>query len=106
MPDYLENVQEPKTYAVCAYITWIGWFCAFFLRNKNSEFTTHHVNQALVINILSILGGIISRYAFLGQTLSTIIDALMLVVWVLGILSAVRGNTKPIPVISDIKIIQ
>ena len=48
--------KKSNTAAVAAYITWIGWIIAFLIRDKTDGFVAHHLNQALVINLLKIAG--------------------------------------------------
>ena len=48
--------NNSRTVAVVSYITWIGWIIAFLIRDKTDRFAAHHLNQALVINLLKIAG--------------------------------------------------
>ena len=48
-----------KTAAIAAYITWIGFIIAICIGDRSDRYVAHHLNQALVINIASVLGGVL-----------------------------------------------
>ncbi len=95
------TTDNGKTVAIIAYITLIGWIIALIMNNGNkTALGSYHVRQSLgimcVAVVLSILGG------FLGiWILSTIINLALLVLWLLGLISAVQGEMKPVPVLGE-----
>ena len=88
--------MDKRTTDIVAYITWIGFILAVVLGDKeNSKF---HINQALVIGLFSLL----SVIPCLGQ----IWGIFMIVCWFMGLISAINGEEKPVPVIGKIVLIK
>lgn len=88
--------------AIIAYLTWIGWLIALIIRDKDDSFSALHLNQALVLNIISILVGIISRLPLIGGIAASVLSLASLVLWVLGIVRAFTWDDRPLPLIGDI----
>lgn len=97
--------SNSKAAAIIAYITWVGFIVALIIRDRFDSYTSHHLNQALVINILSMLGGLVAVIPFLGSMVSGAVSLAVLVFWVLGIYRAATGSTEPLPLIGDIHLI-
>jgi uncharacterized membrane protein len=91
--------------AIISYITWIGFLVAMFMRDPTDGFTAHHMNQALVLNLVSIAGGLLNIIPILGNMAAAVISIAVLAADILGIYRAAKGSTEPIPVIGDIHII-
>lgn len=88
--------MSAKTTAIIAYITWIGWIVALCAGDK--EGAKFHINQALVINLFSLLS-IIPLIGFIW-------GIFMLVCWILGLIHACNFEEKEVPLIGKIRIIQ
>lgn len=85
--------QQAKTNAIISYITIIGWLIALILNSqKKHEFTTFHLRQTLLIFVFAI---VLSWIPIIGW----IINILILVLWIIGLISAINGEKKPVPVI-------
>lgn len=97
--------KKSNSAAVAAYITWIGFIVALVIRDQNDPFTTHHINQALVINILTLIGGVLAVFPLIGGIVSGIINFLVLIFWCLGIYRAITWSMEPLPLIGEIHII-
>lgn len=91
--------------AAVSYITWIGFIAAFVMGDKSDRFVTHHLNQALVINLAGIIGTVFGVIPLLGTAVAGIVNVAVIVFDIMGIASAYRGSTEPLPLISDIHII-
>ena len=91
--------------AIAGYISWIGFLIAIIIGDRTDGYLNHHLNQALVINILSIFGGALTIIPILGSTVSWIVSVAVLAFLILGIYRAATGSTKPLPIIGDIHII-
>lgn len=84
--------------AIIAYITWIGFLVALILNaNDKNEYVEFHLNQALVLNLFSLIGFI--------PVIGWIIDIAVWVFRIMGIVNAYRGNEEPLPIIGGIHII-
>ena len=97
--------KKSNTAAVAAYITWIGFIIALVIRDKDDPFTTLHINQALVINILSMIGAALAIWAFVGGIIAGIVNFVVLICWAIGVFRAVTWSMEPLPVIGEIRII-
>ena len=97
--------QKSNLAAVIAYITWIGFFIALLVGDRNDDFTRMHLNQALVLNIAGIAAGVIAIIPLIGTIAGGVLE---IAVWVLDIMGIVRAATwsmEPLPFISDFRLI-
>ena len=87
--------------SIFAYIGIIFWLIAFIAGDK--EGAKFHLNQGLVLAIAGVVGSILgSIVAILG----TIVGIIVLVFAILGIISAAKGEEKPLPIIGNIQILK
>ena len=101
--------MDGKTIAWVSYLTIIGWIIAFISygnQNPKSSLATFHLRQSLGLILLSVALSILFRmffwgFAFIGF-LSPIVWILLLVLWILGLLAAVNGEEKPVPVLGPL----
>lgn len=89
--------MDTKTTGIVAYITWVGLLIAFLAGDK--EGAKFHINQSLVLVIASVICGIIPIVGWIAEIA-------VLVFTIMGIVSAVNGEEKPLPLIGGIKIIK
>ena len=94
-----------RTLAVVSYLTWIGWIIAFVLRDRNDTFVSHHLNQALMINLLKIAGGLCAMLPHIGEEVSGIVGIAVLVCMIVGIYRAINWRIDPLPVIGEFKLL-
>ena len=98
---------DGKTIAIISYFTWIGWIIAFVLHSSNkSQIGAFHLRQTLALMILGILAYIVQIMLifvpFLGWAIICIIWIGLLVLWIFGLVAAVNGQEKPMPVIGPL----
>ena len=67
-------MRTNKIAAIAAYISWIGFLIAIIIGDRTDRYLNHHLNQALVINILSIFGGALTIIPILGSTVSWLVS--------------------------------
>ena len=99
--------MDGKSISIISYITWIGWIIAFVMFNSNkSQLAAFHIRQSLGIMLLGILCYIVQIMLlfvpFLGWAVIGILWIGLVVLWVLGLVSAINGQEKPIPVIGSL----
>ena len=99
---YNKYGKNARTVAVVSYITWIGWIIAFFIRDKSDPFQTHHLNQALVINLVKIAGGLCAALPGVGHSISAIVGVAAFVLIVMGIYRAANFRTDPLPFVGEL----
>ena len=97
--------KNTQLFSIISYITWIGFFAAFFLSEKDDKMVRHHLNQALVINLIETVGTILSRLGGIFGFLGTIIDIAVLIFFIMGISRAAKLSDQPLPYIGDIHLI-
>lgn len=91
--------------ALIGYLSWPGWIIAILIGDRTSKFTMHHLNQALVLNILSVIAGFAGRLPIVGGLVSFALSLLFIVLWIMGIVRAVMWDDRPIPVLGNIHLI-
>lgn len=57
--------MDTKTTSIVAYLTWVGLLIAFLAGDK--EGAKFHINQALVIVLFGIAGGIVAVIPLIGK---------------------------------------
>ena len=87
--------MDAKTKAIVAHITMIGWIIALVLNNnEKDEMTSFYIRQVLGVFLLGLIGWFIP----FGKG---ILSFIVFVLWLISLVSAVRGEMKPLPVIGD-----
>ena len=95
---------DGKTIAIISYFSVVGWIIAFVLYNSNkSQIAIYHLRQSLAL-ILCGIACVIIYYILLFTVffLAFFIGILflgLLVLWIMGLISAINGQEKPIPLI-------
>lgn len=91
-----QTVQEGKTMAIISYIFWLGLVIAIFMNNKDKNtFTSFHIRQSFGILLFNLAAGFAFNYIhpFFGG----IIAVTSVILWILGLLSALKGDEKEVP---------
>ncbi len=102
------DVEANKIMAIVGYILPILFFVPLINESsKNSPFARFHANQQLVLLIAAIVVDIVgSIIPILGWFIILPIGSVfLLVVAIIGIVGAAKGEMKPLPVIGGFKII-
>ena len=84
--------MDKRTTGIVAYISVIGLILAFTVGDR--EGASFHINQAMVIFMFEFL----VLVPYVGRAWG----AFLLVCWVMGIVSAARGEEKTVPLIGGI----
>ena len=96
------TIEKGKTAAITSYILGIGVFIAMSMNSEDKNtFASFHIRQGLGITLTFISLGLI-----IGNFNSLLISASMWVfvsvLWSYGIFSAIKGETKPMPILGDL----
>lgn len=97
-----DDVKSNKVMAILAYfgiLVLIPLFAA-----KESKFARFHTNQGLILFICSIVSFCIGRIHGLGA-ISWILNIAILVLAVMGIINAAKGENKALPLVGKFRII-
>jgi len=106
-------VSVDKTVAILSYVTLIGFIVAlvlnsgekknrlgcFHLRQALGLFLVHIVGMVALVAVSLILPGFLGRIVGLGSNLFTLG---MLILFVLGLIDAINGREKPVPVVGEL----
>ncbi|MCL2300299.1 MAG: zinc ribbon domain-containing protein [Firmicutes bacterium] len=114
--DEAKDAQDNKLMGILSYLGFL-WLVPIFAA-KESKFAKFHANQGLVLFILEVAYGIVNGilsaifYAIswrLGSIMGTILGLVYIgiaVLAILGIVNAVKGEKKELPLIGKIKILK
>ncbi|MFE3866691.1 hypothetical protein ACFX5E_01225 [Flavobacterium sp. LS2P90] len=93
------TIETGKTAAITSYILGIGVFIAMSMNSDDKNtFASFHIRQGLGITLTFIsLGLIISNFDSL--LISAPMWVFVSVLWSYGIFSAIKGETKPMPLL-------
>src|SRR5690242_1030495 len=91
-PPAAAAATEDKTVAILSYITLIGFIAAIVMNgSKKTKLGAFHLRQSLGLFLTSFLCII----PFLGLVIAIGI----LVFWIMGLISAIKGEMKPLPML-------
>ena len=102
-----------KTASIISYFTIIGWLIAYFAMHKDNktELGSYQLRQTLLFAIVSTLLGWGLNFIFgilffasgLGMMLYVlwIIQLGLFILWIIGLIGAINGEKKPIPLIGE-----
>ncbi len=97
-----QHTQEGKSTAIIAYITLIGLIVAFVQNaEKKNTFATYHIRQSLGLMCTGLALFVVGLIPFLGWILSILGTFAMIALWIMGLLNAVNGKERPIPMLGS-----
>lgn len=91
--------------AAISYITWIGFIIAIVTGDRSDRFVAHHLNQALVIDIVSVVSGVLVVIPILGAMVAGVVNIAVFIFDIMGAIDAFRGGMIKLPFVSDIHLI-
>lgn len=98
-----EDIEKNKILSLFAYL---GIFILVpVLGAKGSKFARFHINQGLILLLCEIACSILSAIPVLGFVF-VIIDVLLFVFAIMGIINAVTGKAKELPLIGKFKLVK
>ena len=96
------NVSEGKSIAIIAYITFIGLIIAFVMNNdKKNDFAKYHITQSLGLTLTGLALGVIGMIPILGWIIDLVGFFVLLYMWIMGVVNAVNGQEKPVPILGN-----
>jgi uncharacterized membrane protein len=100
--------MDQKTIAWVSYLTLVGWIVALVLYNQSpdkSSLARFHLRQSFgllatgfVAYIAIIMMAFVLPFLFF---ISWILWVALFVFWILGLISAINGEEKPLPVVGE-----
>lgn len=103
------TTDNGKTVAIISYLTLVGWVIAYVMYGSNKQpLSSYHIRQSLGIMITGFLFYILQfmlfYVPFIGWLITLImipIGLLLFVCWIIGLIAAINGEEKPIPLIGN-----
>lgn len=113
MENYKPTTDDGKTAGIISYFTIIGWLIAYFAlyNNNKTALAAYQLRQTLLFHLASmvvswVLGFIIAAAfvtsgVFIGVTIIWIVRLVFLIIWIIGLIGAINGERKPMPLIGE-----
>jgi uncharacterized membrane protein len=96
------SATEDKTVAILSYITLIGFIAAIFMHtNRKTELGAFHLRQVLGLALTGLAGGVCSVVPILGWIVWFVVSIGLFVLWLIGLLSALKGEMRPVPLLGE-----
>lgn len=96
------DIEKNKLMAALAYVL----FLIPLLAAKDSPFAKYHTNQGLILFIAGIICSMLLIIPIIGWILAPIISIAITVLAVMGIINALGGKTKDLPIIGKYRILK
>lgn len=98
--------MDNKTLSIVSYVTLIGWLVAFLVgKEKADDLLKFHLKQSFSLIILNFaltaIVQIVGRIVPAVAGLLSLLYLVLVVFWVIGIINAIKGEKKPLPLIGD-----
>ena len=95
-------VVEDKTVAILSYLTIIGFIAAIFMhQGHKTQVGAFHLRQVLGIVLTGAAGAVCGVVPILGWIVWFFVVLGLFVLWIMGLLSAVRGDMRPVPLLGE-----
>jgi uncharacterized membrane protein len=101
------STTEDKTVAIVSYLTLIGFIVAIVMHSsKKTKLGAFHLRQMLGLFLTGLAVGfsqiILLFIPILGWLAIFVLWCSMLALWVMGLIAAVNGQMKPMPVVGPL----
>lgn len=96
-----------KTVAIVSYLSIIGWIIAYVIHGNNkTALGAYHLRQTLTLFIVGLATWVVELVLVFVPIIGWIISIFLIfvyiglfVLWLIGLISAINGEEKPMPVI-------
>ena len=100
------NSVSPQTASIICYITWIGLLLSLLMCDTKEPFFRFHLNNSIVIAICSFALGVIAIIPILGWIVGLAGEIFLFVCLIMGLVNAINGECKDLPVIGQFKLLK
>ena len=97
-----DDIEKNKVVAAIAYAI----FFVPLLVDKDSEFGKFHANQGLLLLIVSLIGNAVLTISIVGILLLPVLNVILLVLFIMGVINAINGEAKDLPVIGKYRLLK
>lgn len=99
--------EEGKPAAIISYLSIIGWLISYFAihKDKRTDLGSYHLRQTLLLYLVGFVLQIAQRIFFSIMPFDTmgmlfnIVYLALFILWVIGLIGAIQGVKKEIPLI-------
>lgn len=96
--------MEDKTAAILSYLTIFGYIVAVVLHGqKKTRLGAFHLRQALGVYLAGVVAGVLNFglmfIPILGWAAILAVWLFLLACWLMGLIAAAQGESKPVPLI-------
>lgn len=96
------KVDENIACFLCYILGWISGLVVLLIEKKNAMVRFHAMQSIIVFGSLSILGIVLSFQPFFGLPLMSLVHLAAVVLWVILMVKAYRGENFPLPLIEEL----
>lgn len=103
------SIEKHKLLAVVGYIVPFLFFIPLLTEAKDNKFARYHANQQLLLLLFWIVSQIIASlltFILIGMLLYPVIYIAGIIFMVMGIINALNGEMKPLPVLGKYELIK
>ena len=97
-----DDIEKNKAMGLLAYIL----FFIPLLAAKDSPFARYHANQGFVLFLCGLISSVLWIIPILGWIIAPILSIVITVLAVIGIINALNGKAKELPIIGKFKILK
>jgi uncharacterized membrane protein len=93
-------ITEDKTVAIVSYLTLIGFIAAIIIHsNKKTKLGAFHLRQMLGFILSWLAVFVLFVIPIIGWILIPVFYLFMFVCWIMGLIAAINGQMKPMPIV-------
>jgi uncharacterized membrane protein len=95
--------SESKLFALLGILLTIVGYIIVVLARKDDKYAMYYAKQGLILFIACVIAwaasGVLGWIPFIGEALGWVVNAIMLVLWIIGIVYSLSGEEKEVPII-------
>lgn len=99
-----EDIEKNKLISVVAYLGVLVMIPLFVARE--SRFARFHTNQGLVLFLFGLISYVAGLIPYIGWIVGAAVSIFKLLLLIVGVLNAIKGEAKELPIIGKIKILK
>lgn len=84
-----------------AFLAYIIFFIPLLTDSKNDPFVKFHVKQSLGLLLIWVAVSVLVRLLWILWTVMPILQLALFILWVLGVINALQGKQKALPLIGE-----
>lgn len=100
--------MSSKVTGILSYFGIILWLVAFLAGDK--EGAKFHLNQSLVLTLIMLVFGFAGALVALIPVVGALVDCVFIIAWfvfwIMGLISAIKEEEKPLPLIGGLQILK